>query len=173
VLARLFVLFTTVTLTEVYLLTVLGQWLGVLGTVALVFLTGAVGAWLARREGTRVLRAWQESLARGEMPEDGIVGSLLVLVGGVLLVTPGVLTDAFGLGMMIPPLRRQVAGWVRAYLEKRVESGELKFEMNVGGFAWQGGRGPRVDGVIDTDAEEVEVETVRPRPRLEDRVAGD
>lgn len=121
VLGRLLLLFTIVPLVEVYLLVTLGGLMGPAATVALVVVTGALGAALARREGTRVWREWQEAIAAGEMPEEGVVSSLLVLVGGVLLVTPGVLTDIVGLSLLIPPSRRAIAAVVKRRAQSRME----------------------------------------------------
>lgn len=120
-LGKLFLLFTVVPVVELYLLIQLGGVLGAGATVGIVLATGMLGATLARREGSRVFRDWQASLERGEMPKEGLVSSLLVLVGGIFLITPGVLTDLFGIAMLIPPSRRAVAGVLRGYVEKRFE----------------------------------------------------
>lgn len=124
--ARLALLFTVVPLLETYLLVVLGGLLGFWPTVGIVLLTGVVGAWLAKSEGLRVLRRWQEALAGGRVPEEGVLGGLLVLVGGVLLVTPGVLTDVVGLSLLFPPTRRRVAGWAKRWAERRIERGQVR-----------------------------------------------
>ena len=101
-LGKLLLLFTVIPVVELYLLITIGQNVGAGPTIALVLVTGFLGAWLARREGSRVLRSWQGSLARGEIPKEGVISSVLVLVGGVLLVTPGVVTDAMGLVLLLP-----------------------------------------------------------------------
>lgn len=118
-LGKLLLLFTVVPVAELYLLITIGQNLGAELTIAIVLITGLLGASLAKREGGRVLRNWQEATARGEIPKDGVTSSLLVLVGGVLLVTPGVLTDITGLLLLIPWSRRFVADIIRRRLESR------------------------------------------------------
>jgi UPF0716 protein FxsA len=123
---RLLLLFTVVPLVELYLLLYVGRFLGVGPTVALVFLTGIVGAGLAKAEGFRVLRRWQSALAAGRMPEEGVLDGLLVLVGGVLLVTPGVLTDALGLALLVPVSRKLIARVVRRVVERRVARGDVR-----------------------------------------------
>jgi len=120
VLGRLFLLFTLVPLAELYLLITLGGWMGVGPTVALVAVTGMAGAWLARREGRKALASYREAIQNAQLPEDGIVSGLLILAGGVMLITPGVLTDLFGISMMIPPVRRAAAKLVKARLQKRL-----------------------------------------------------
>lgn len=122
----LFLAFTVIPLVELYLLLAMGQHLGFWPTLGSVVLTGLLGTVLARREGVRVLREWQRSLSQGRVPEEGILGGVLVLVGGVLLVAPGVLTDVTGLLLLFPPTRRLVAAVVRRGLERRVASGRLR-----------------------------------------------
>jgi UPF0716 protein FxsA len=136
VLGRLFLLFTLVPLVELYLLVNLGGLIGVWPTIAMVAVTGLVGAALAKREGRRALASYQEALANGQLPEEGIVSGLLILAGGVMLITPGVLTDVFGLAMMIPPIRRSVAKLVKDRLQKRISTGEISvMHLGAGGFA--------------------------------------
>lgn len=168
---RLFLLFTLVPLAELYLLVTLGGMMGVGPTIALVAATGFAGAWLAKREGRRAIASYQESLAKGKMPEDGIVSGLLILAGAVMLITPGVLTDVFGLAMMIPPLRRGVAGIIQGRMQKRIESGDIQV-MSMGqggGFSFQAGSSPFGAGFgpqgrgptgVVVDAEVIEAEVV-------------
>ena len=86
-----------VPLAELGLLIWMGQAMGFWPTIALVAGTGILGAALARREGTRALTNVQHELARGRVPARALMSGAAVLVGGALLVTPGVLTDAFGI----------------------------------------------------------------------------
>jgi UPF0716 protein FxsA len=122
----LFLAFVVVPLLDLYLLLALGREVGFWPTVGLVLVAGLVGSLLARREGVRVLRRWQESLARGQMPEEGLLGGVLVLLGGVLLVWPGVLTDVAGLVLLLPPTRRLVAALVRRRLERGMAAGTVR-----------------------------------------------
>lgn len=156
VLGKLLLLFTVVPVVELYLLITIGQNLGAGATVAIVLTTGLLGAGLAKREGARVLRNWQESLERGQMPKEGVVSSLLVLVGGVLLVTPGVVTDVSGLLLLVPWSRRLVASVVRKRLEHRFQM--QSFVANPASFidmASAGMSGPQ-GSVIDVDVVEAE-----------------
>ena len=130
----LFLLFTVVPFVELYLLIGIGQRVGALPTLGGVLAMGVLGAWLAKREGRRVMRSWQASVAQGQLPEDGILNGALVLVGGVLLITPGVITDAVGLFLLIPPTRRWIAAGLRRALERRMKAGTLR----VTSFGWGG-----------------------------------
>nr|WP_225937185.1 FxsA family protein [Myxococcus sp. RHSTA-1-4] len=138
--------FTVVPFIELYLLLAIGRQVGLWPTLAMVLVTGVVGASLARREGGRVLRSWRESMARGQVPEEGILSGALVLVGGALLVAPGVFTDVVGLLLLIPPTRRFVATRLRRALERRVRDGSVRVTTfgsgGFGGFYTSRGGGP-------------------------------
>lgn len=108
VLGRLLILFTVVPLVELTLLFWVADHTNWAMTLLLVVGTAILGGWLARREGIRCWREFQERLARGEMPTDYIVGGLLVLIAGALLVTPGLITDTIGFLLLFPPSRAVV-----------------------------------------------------------------
>ena len=94
---------------ELFLLLQLGAWMGPWQTFALVVVTGTVGAWLAKREGLGVLTSLRDELAQGLPPGSRLAEGALVLVGGILLITPGVLTDLTGFLFIAPPTRRAPA----------------------------------------------------------------
>lgn len=134
---RLFLLFTLIPLVEIYLLVRVTQATSLPTTLLFMVLTGILGAYFAKREGARVIREWQAATRSGRMPSEGILGGVLVLVGGTLLVAPGVLTDLVGMLLLIPPTRRAIAPLVRRWLERRIADGSL----HVSGFR-TGRRGP-------------------------------
>ncbi len=106
---RLALLFTVVTSTELFLLLQLGSVLGPWQTFAIVLVTGTLGAWLTKREGLGVLTQLREDLSQGLPPGSRIAEAVLVLAGGLLLLTPGVLTDLTGFLFIAPPTRRWLA----------------------------------------------------------------
>lgn len=155
-------LFTVVPLVEFYLLFWLGSLMGFWPTVALVLATGIIGASLAKHEGLRVLSNWQRDMQEGRVPKDGALDGLLVFVGGIFLITPGVLTDAFGLSMLIPPIRHLFAGFLRKRIESGVKSGHVRVQTFDGGRAvqWGGlGRSP-FEAVVDVQGHEVHAHEV-------------
>ena len=154
---KLLLLFTIVPLVELYLLLLIGDLVGFWPTVGIVLFTGALGAWLAKREGLRVFRKWQAAIAEYRMPEEGVLGGLLVLVGGVLLVTPGILTDITGFLLLFPPTRRFIANVVRSRVEKRISEGSIHVVTYRGGVVTGGPppRAPAPPNVIDVDGEVV------------------
>lgn len=130
---RLLLAFTLIPIVEVFLLVRIGQQVGFLPTVAGVLVVGLLGAWLAKREGRKVLNEWRETMARGQLPSEGLTGAALILVGGVLLVTPGVLTDFVGLGLLFPPTRAIATRWVRRWLDRQLQTGNVRV-MRMGSF---------------------------------------
>lgn len=147
-LGRLALLFVVIPLLELYLLIQLGQWVGLAPTLALVIATGLGGAVLARREGWRAFRRFGAAVARGEVPTDAALDGLAVLVGGAFLLTPGVLTDVVGFGLLLPPVRALFKRRVISSLKARVATGGIQFLFYgpaVG--AWRSrGQGPQGSG---------------------------
>lgn len=152
---RLLLAFTLIPLLEVFLLVRIGQQVGFLPTVAGVLVVGFIGAWLARREGRKVLREWRETMARGQLPSEGLTGGLLVLVGGVMLISPGVLTDVGGLFLLFPPTRALATRFVRRWLDRQLQAGTLR----VSGLSSFGGFGRPPEREVRGEA------TVRPATR--------
>lgn len=116
-LPRLLLLFTTVPLVELLLLLHVGKHLGPFTTLSLILLTGALGAWLARTQGLKVLHRLTGALSEGRLPREEVLEGLLVLAAGLLLLTPGLLSDATGLFLLLPPCRT----WARQRLESSLE----------------------------------------------------
>ncbi len=127
---RLFLLFTAVPLIELYLLIKLGQWIGALSTVAIVLVTGALGAYLARTEGSLVWIEIQRKMEVGIFPGDEMIDGLLIVVAGALLITPGILTDLFGFTVLFPLTRTPLREWVKRRLARMMERGDV----HVSGF---------------------------------------
>jgi UPF0716 protein FxsA len=120
VFGRLLLLFTLVPIVELVLLIRIAQWIGTVPTITHILITGVIGAWLARREGTRTWREIRATMARGQMPGEILLHGLLVFGGGALLLTPGILTDVAGLALLVPPSRNALVRQLRRRLERRV-----------------------------------------------------
>ncbi len=103
---RLLLLFIIVPILELVLLIQLGRWVGLWPTLALIAVTGIVGAALASHEGLRAWRAFQLDLAEGRIPGRSILDGLSIFAGGALLLTPGLLTDLLGFSLVARPSRR-------------------------------------------------------------------
>lgn len=124
-LLRLFLLFSIVPIIELYLLIRVGKLIGALPTVALLLLISLAGAWLVRSQGFRILRRIQDELATGRLPAAGLLDGALVLLGGLLLLTPGFFTDVIGLLFIAPPTRAIIKQFLGLWLQNRLARGQF------------------------------------------------
>ncbi|MGM9924602.1 MAG: FxsA family protein [Bacillus sp. (in: firmicutes)] len=85
-----------------------GNIIGLLPTVLLIIATGIGGAYLAKYQGLMTVRKVQEQMNRGIMPGEEMMDGICILLGGCLLLSPGFLSDAFGLLLLLPPTRRLI-----------------------------------------------------------------
>ncbi|OOE33052.1 MULTISPECIES: FxsA family protein [Salinivibrio] len=128
----LLLLFILVPVIEIGLFIQVGGWLGLWPTLALVLITAFVGASLVRSQGLMTLASVQDRLNRGELPAQQILEGVMLAVAGVLLLTPGFMTDAMGMLVLLPAPRAALAKQVM----KRVTVSQAGFSQ--GGFH-QGG----------------------------------
>jgi len=117
-LLKLFLAFTLVPFVEIYILIKIGSYIGALNTVVVVILTGLLGALLARYQGLRTALRVRESLQRGEIPGSEMLDALLILLAGIVLLTPGFLTDAAGIMLLVPRTRSLCKQWIRRKLTR-------------------------------------------------------
>ncbi len=110
---QLLLLFTIIPLVELWLLVQLSGMFGFWTTIALVIGTGMAGAALARWQGWQALERVRTEMRQGMLPAQAIGDGVLIVAAGLLLITPGVLTDALGLSLLIPPLRKLVLKGLR------------------------------------------------------------
>jgi UPF0716 protein FxsA len=125
VLTRLFILFTIVPIIEVYLIIKAGQIIGPLPTVLLLLAISSAGAWLVRAQGFQTMRSIRSELAEGRLPAAQLMDGAMVLVGGVLLLTPGFFTDLLGLFFLIPITRAQIMRLAGYWLRQRINRGTI------------------------------------------------
>lgn len=123
--AKLFLAFTIIPLIELLLLIPLGQQIGLWPTIAIVVITGMIGAYLGKRQGITAWRRIQDDLASGQIPGDSLLDGLLILIACTLLITPGVLTDVFGLGLLTPVFRQVVRKLLRKRFTKMLQKPSL------------------------------------------------
>lgn len=114
------VAFFLVPIVELALIIKIGAAIGVLNTIGLLILSSVVGAWLMKREGLGVIRRMQTAVAQGRVPGKELVDAFLILLGGALMVAPGFLTDAFGMLLLLPPVRAVVRRVLRRRVTVRV-----------------------------------------------------
>ena len=118
-LLKLFLAFTIIPIFEIYLLIKIGTVFGALTSIALVIFTGILGAYLARIQGLQTLSRIQESLREGRVPSGELLDALLIGVAGLVLLTPGFLTDTIGFILLVPSSRNAIKSWLRRQIEAR------------------------------------------------------
>ncbi|MFB9887452.1 FxsA family protein [Balneatrix alpica] len=110
-------LFIAMPIIEIALLIQVGQWMGLWPTLGLIVFTAIWGAYMLRTQGLNTLLRAQQRLHHGEIPAQEMLEGIVLAVGGVLLLTPGLVTDSFGLLCMLPGIRK---GLIRQ-LSRRVK----------------------------------------------------
>ncbi|MDO5498076.1 MAG: FxsA family protein [Propionibacteriaceae bacterium] len=118
----LLLLLVLVPMAEIVVLLQVGNWIGLLPTIGLLIVLAILGTWLSRREGGRAWKGVNEALRTGEFPSNQMADAAMVLVGALLLVFPGFLTDIVALLFLLPftrPWMRTLLGWSIARQAKK------------------------------------------------------
>jgi len=126
-LLKLLPLFILVPLIELALLIYVGIVIGALYTILIVLITGLIGIVILRKQGVAILRKTRSNLEQGILPAEGIVDGTLVLLAGVLLITPGMIMDVLGFVLLIPQVRRFINDQLRAAARRKFERGEVYY----------------------------------------------
>jgi len=126
---QLLLLFVVLPALELGLLIEVGRRVGTPATLTLIAVTGVVGASLARRQGLGVLRALQRETAEGRLPAGSLVDGVMILVAGALLVTPGIVTDAFGFLCLVPAFRRLAKRELLRRWERAARTGRIQVRV--------------------------------------------
>lgn len=132
-LLRLFLAFTIIPFCELYLLIEVGSRIGALPTLGLVILTGFAGAYLARMQGAQALMRVRSSLDQGRMPTEELIDGLLILIAGIVLLTPGLITDCAGLVLLFPPTREPVKAWLKRWFTEAAKRGAVHTHVHYQG----------------------------------------
>jgi len=112
---------------ELAILVYLGTEIGALYTILIVIGTGLLGAFLARNQGLATLSRIRSSLEQGMVPSTELFNGALILVGGLLLLTPGLITDFVGFMLLIPPTRYIIGKWLRGRIMGKIQRHEIHF----------------------------------------------
>ena len=123
---KLFLAFTLIPMIELYLLIKLGTVIGAFNTLLLVILTAAAGAYLARLQGLQVMFKVRTRLQQGEMPAEDMLDALIIFIAGIVLLTPGLLTDVAGLLLLLPATRFRFKVWLRHKLDKWIKNTDVR-----------------------------------------------
>lgn len=153
----LILLFIVVPIAELYVIVQVGQLIGIWPTLILLLADAVLGSMLLKHEGRSAWRRFNEALASRRFPGREVADGALIIVGGTLLLTPGFITDIFGLFLLLPPTRA-----ISRRVLKRFTIGRFAIVgATSGGFGPfgppNGGPGPRPSRDYDVEgtAEEV------------------
>ena len=128
---KIILLLTITPLVELLLLVRIAEMTSFSFTILLVIATGIVGGILTKIEGLRVLSKIQYELNTGRLPGDSLLDGAMVLVAGALLLTPGVITDCLGFGLLFPPTRNLLKKMLKKKFKKMVADGSMHVHSNV------------------------------------------
>lgn len=134
----LILLFTVIPVIEIYFLIQIGSVIGGFNTIAIIFFTGIIGAYFARSQGVMIWGKIQASLGKGELPAENLVHGLLIFAGGLLLITPGFVTDFFGFSLVLPQSRYFLFMILKKYLADRIKNVQFtQSNFHQGGFTYE------------------------------------
>jgi UPF0716 protein FxsA len=131
-LGKVVLAFVLVPLVDLYVLFVVAERIGGLETVALVVVTGIIGGSLAKIQGVQTVRRLQYKAARGESPSSELADGALILFGGALLLTPGLITDGVGFALLLPFVRPRIRSALSSYFGSVVKKDSVVVEVEPG-----------------------------------------
>lgn len=124
---KLLIIFIFLPLAELFVLLKVGDQIGALSTILLIISTGVAGAWLARSQGFILFQRIQREMNEGRMPAEELLDGMMIFMGGMVLLTPGFITDLMGFTFLVPQTRNWIKRHLRKWLENRVSTGEIRF----------------------------------------------
>jgi UPF0716 protein FxsA len=115
----IFFLFIFIPIIEVVIFITIGSNIGIMNTIAIIFITALAGIFLVRKQGIHLLFNAQKNLSQGIMPTEEIKGGVFLLISGLLLITPGFFTDCIGFSMFLKPVQNFVSYKAKEYFQSR------------------------------------------------------
>jgi len=125
--SKLLLLFIIVPVTELYILIEVGKRIGSLTTIGIIIITGILGAYLVKNQGFMILKKIQNDLNEGIMPGDSLIQGAIILAGGILLLTPGFVTDIVGFVFLIPVSRNVIKKYLLKWLKGKIKEGNIYY----------------------------------------------
>jgi len=126
-LLKLFLAFTIIPVLEIYLLVEVGSAIGSINTVIAVLATGFLGAYLARLQGAKTMISVRENIQRGIMPANELIDAFLIFTAGIVLLTPGFITDLAGFLLLFPVSRNHLKRFLKVKFDHWIEKGNITF----------------------------------------------
>ena len=125
---KLLILFVIVPVTELYILIEVGKRIGSLTTIGIIIFTGILGAYLVKNQGFMILKKIQNDLNDGIMPGDSLIQGAIILAGGILLLTPGFVTDILGFIFLIPVSRNVFKKYLLKWLKGKIKESNIYYK---------------------------------------------
>jgi UPF0716 protein FxsA len=115
---------------ELFLLIEIGKAIGTLEVILLTIASGIAGAALAKSQGFSILKKMQQEMAEGRVPAANLIDGLMILIGGILLLTPGIVTDAIGFLFLIPWTRVLMKRLLMKWMMNKIQKGQVHIHIN-------------------------------------------
>jgi len=125
--SKLLILFIVVPVAELYVLIEVGKKIGSLTTIGIIIFTGILGAYLVKNQGFMILKKIQNDLNDGIVPGDSLIQGAIILAGGILLLTPGFVTDTVGFIFLIPASRNVLKKYLLKWLKGKIAEGNIYY----------------------------------------------
>ena len=125
ILTTLLIAFIVMPFIELSLLLKIHEHVGTMYTLSIVIMTGIIGAFLAKAQGIMIISKIQREVAQGRMPAPYLIDGVMILIAGILLITPGLITDTVGFSLLIPPIRYSIRMYMRKIIEKKLNNGSM------------------------------------------------
>jgi len=118
-------LFIVVPVAEIALFIWSGNTIGLVPTILIILGTGILGAYLAKKQGLKAIHDIQVQMKNFEAPGDAMVNALFVFAGGLMLLSPGFVTDIFGLLFLFSPTRQIFKPFVYNWIRSKMKKGQI------------------------------------------------
>ena len=130
ILGKLIAIFVLIPIFELYILLEIGRKIGIFSTIAIVIITGIVGAYLVKQQGFYVLFKMKSQMNEGIIPAESLLEGVLILIGGIFLITPGIITDIGGFLLIIPQSRFVIFRYAKQWLLKKISKHSIHYTSN-------------------------------------------
>jgi UPF0716 protein FxsA len=127
---KLLLAFTLIPVAEIYVLIKIGSYIGAFNTVLIVILTAFAGAYLAQMQGMQTMLRIRTSLQQGLMPKDEMMDAVIIFVAGIVLLTPGFITDLAGLLLLLPVTRQRFKRFLKYKIDRYIKNQEIHISRN-------------------------------------------
>ena len=155
--AKIFIAFVVIPIFDLYLLVQIGSDIGVINAIGLCLLTAFIGASLARSQGMATMQKVRENMDKGRMPAEEILDAVIIFAAGLVLLTPGFITDTLGLLLLFPLTRGYFKRWMRFQMEEWMKRPNVHMSYHGPEFrAWtnKDQTTHKIEKIIDVKAED-------------------